>query len=110
MVTTDNYTIFTPLFSCTYPNSFCIIEGNVVLVWILLCVPLFFSFIHFLELNPSKLRVYLFNENLYQGPNSNFPGPTSGSTACVAVIRNDKLIVANAGDSRCVISRKGQVL
>ncbi|KAL6844577.1 hypothetical protein ACP4OV_025236 [Aristida adscensionis] len=43
-----------------------------------------------------------------EGPNSNFAGPTSGSTACVAVIRNDKLIVANAGDSRCVISRKGQ--
>lgn len=43
-----------------------------------------------------------------EGPNSNFPGPTSGSTACVAVIRNDELIVANAGDSRCVISRKGQ--
>ncbi|CAN6175306.1 unnamed protein product [Urochloa humidicola] len=46
--------------------------------------------------------------NNEEGPNSNFPGPTSGSTACVAVIRNDQLIVANAGDSRCVISRKGQ--
>ncbi|KAJ1290793.1 hypothetical protein BS78_02G270300 [Paspalum vaginatum] len=43
-----------------------------------------------------------------EGPNSNFPGPTSGSTACVAVIRNNQLIVANAGDSRCVISSKGQ--
>ncbi|KAG8490801.1 hypothetical protein CXB51_013938 [Gossypium anomalum] len=31
-----------------------------------------------------------------------------GSTACVAIIRNKQLIVANAGDSRCVISRKGQ--
>ena len=58
-----------------------------------------------------KLRAYLnhLTKLLYQGPNSNFPGPTSGSTACVAVIRNDQLIVANAGDSRCVISRKGQV-
>ncbi|KZV22230.1 putative protein phosphatase 2C 60 [Dorcoceras hygrometricum] len=35
-------------------------------------------------------------------------GPTSGSTACVAIIRNNQLIVANAGDSRCVLSRKGQ--
>nr|XP_010942062.1 probable protein phosphatase 2C 11 isoform X1 [Elaeis guineensis]XP_010942063.1 probable protein phosphatase 2C 11 isoform X1 [Elaeis guineensis] len=43
-----------------------------------------------------------------QGPHSDFSGPTSGSTACVAVIRNNQLIVANAGDSRCVISRKGQ--
>lgn len=44
-----------------------------------------------------------------QGPHSDFAGPTSGSTACVAIIRNNQLVVANAGDSRCVISRKGQV-
>ncbi|XP_077238150.1 putative protein phosphatase 2C 11 [Tasmannia lanceolata] len=43
-----------------------------------------------------------------EGPHSDFSGPTSGSTACVAIIRNNRLIVANAGDSRCVISRKGQ--
>ncbi|MBA0627364.1 hypothetical protein Godav_004886 [Gossypium davidsonii] len=43
-----------------------------------------------------------------EGPHSDFDGPTQGSTACVAVIRNKQLIVANAGDSRCVISRKGQ--
>ncbi|KAK7311053.1 hypothetical protein RJT34_08935 [Clitoria ternatea] len=43
-----------------------------------------------------------------EGPHSNFTGPTSGSTACVAIIRNNQLFVANAGDSRCVISRKGQ--
>ncbi|KAA3478419.1 putative protein phosphatase 2C 60 [Gossypium australe] len=42
------------------------------------------------------------------GPHSDFDGPTQGSTACVAIIRNKQLIVANAGDSRCVISRKGQ--
>ncbi|XVF74867.1 hypothetical protein PTKIN_Ptkin13bG0145200 [Pterospermum kingtungense] len=43
-----------------------------------------------------------------EGPHSDFYGPTSGSTACVAIIRNKQLVVANAGDSRCVISRKGQ--
>ncbi|XP_020099889.1 probable protein phosphatase 2C 11 [Ananas comosus] len=43
-----------------------------------------------------------------EGPHSDFSGPTSGSTACVAIIRNNQLVVANAGDSRCVISRKGQ--
>ncbi|KAJ6944246.1 protein phosphatase 2C 60 [Populus alba x Populus x berolinensis] len=43
-----------------------------------------------------------------EGPHSSFHGPTSGSTACVAIIRNNQLYVANAGDSRCVISRKGQ--
>ncbi|KAM0871694.1 hypothetical protein ACQ4PT_039219 [Festuca glaucescens] len=42
------------------------------------------------------------------GNHSDFEGPTCGSTACVAIIRNDQLVVANAGDSRCVISRKGQ--
>uniref|UniRef100_A0A2P2LFN1 PPM-type phosphatase domain-containing protein n=1 Tax=Rhizophora mucronata TaxID=61149 RepID=A0A2P2LFN1_RHIMU len=44
-----------------------------------------------------------------EGPHSDFPGPTSGSTACVAIMRSNQLVVANAGDSRCVISRKGQV-
>ncbi|KAJ1377602.1 hypothetical protein SESBI_48719 [Sesbania bispinosa] len=43
-----------------------------------------------------------------EGPHSDFAGPTSGSTACVAIIRDNELFVANAGDSRCVISRKGQ--
>ncbi|CAM8937413.1 unnamed protein product [Rhodiola kirilowii] len=43
-----------------------------------------------------------------EGPHSDFNGPSSGSTACVAVIRNNLLIVANAGDSRCVLSRNGQ--
>ncbi|XP_009758311.1 probable protein phosphatase 2C 60 [Nicotiana sylvestris] len=43
-----------------------------------------------------------------EGPHSDFPGPTSGSTACVAIIRENQVTVANAGDSRCVISRKGQ--
>ncbi len=45
----------------------------------------------------------------YQGPHSDFAGPTCGCTACVALIRNNQLVVANAGDSRCVISRAGQV-
>ncbi|KAE7997216.1 hypothetical protein FH972_001870 [Carpinus fangiana] len=43
-----------------------------------------------------------------EGPHSDFHGPNSGCTACVAIIRNNQLLVANAGDSRCVISKKGQ--
>ncbi|CAN6220578.1 unnamed protein product [Urochloa humidicola] len=43
-----------------------------------------------------------------EGPHSDFSGPNCGSTACVALIRNRQLVVANAGDSRCVISRNGQ--
>ncbi|KAK4349483.1 hypothetical protein RND71_032238 [Anisodus tanguticus] len=39
-----------------------------------------------------------------EGPRSDFPGPTSGCTANVAIMRENQLIVANAGDSRCVIS------
>ncbi|XP_028108005.1 probable protein phosphatase 2C 20 [Camellia sinensis] len=46
---------------------------------------------------------------LASGPHSDFSRPTSGCTACVAIIRNNQLIVANADDSHCVISRKGQV-
>ncbi|KAF7123289.1 hypothetical protein RHSIM_Rhsim12G0184700 [Rhododendron simsii] len=41
-------------------------------------------------------------------PSPAFHGPNSRSTACVAIIRNNQLLVANAGDSRCVIFRKGQ--
>ncbi|CAN0899519.1 Probable protein phosphatase 2C 11 [Linum grandiflorum] len=44
-----------------------------------------------------------------EGPHSDFYEPASGCTACVAVIQNNKLVVANAGDSRCVISRKGLI-
>ncbi|OIW21440.1 hypothetical protein TanjilG_03540 [Lupinus angustifolius] len=43
-----------------------------------------------------------------EGPHSDYAGPTSGSTACVALIRNNQLFVSNAGDSRCVISMNGQ--
>ncbi|KAL8130036.1 hypothetical protein V2J09_019191 [Rumex salicifolius] len=43
-----------------------------------------------------------------EGPHSDFSGPTSGCTAVVAVVKDNQLIVANAGDSRCVISRGGQ--
>lgn len=67
-----------------------------------------------LEKEAFKLATFFFlfkcNCYYYQGPHSDFAGPTSGSTACVAIIRNNQLVVANAGDSRCVISRKGQVI
>ncbi|PQQ13924.1 putative protein phosphatase 2C 60 isoform X2 [Prunus yedoensis var. nudiflora] len=42
-----------------------------------------------------------------EDPHSNFTGPSSGSTTCVAILRNNQLLVANVGDSHCVISRKG---
>lgn len=35
------------------------------------------------------------------------PGMDSGCTACVALVRGNNLFVANAGDSRCVVSRNG---
>ncbi|KAK6180155.1 hypothetical protein SNE40_012355 [Patella caerulea] len=35
------------------------------------------------------------------------PGSDSGCTACLALLRGKQLLVANAGDSRCVISRAG---
>uniref|UniRef100_A0A7N0SV74 protein-serine/threonine phosphatase n=1 Tax=Kalanchoe fedtschenkoi TaxID=63787 RepID=A0A7N0SV74_KALFE len=52
----------------------------------------------------SQLDDWTFEE----GPHSDFSGPNCGCTAIVAIIRDNQLIVANAGDSRCVISRKNQ--
>eukprot|EP00249_Psilotum_nudum_P020894 c27886_g1_i5 orf=1148-2221(+) len=43
-----------------------------------------------------------------QGSDLDFEGPTCGSTAVVALLRNAEIVVANAGDSRCVLSRKGK--
>lgn len=34
--------------------------------------------------------------------------PSSGCTACAVIMRGNKLVVANAGDSRCVLSKGGQ--
>lgn len=36
------------------------------------------------------------------------PGSDSGCTAVVAIMKEKKLWVANAGDSRCVVCRKGK--
>ncbi|CAH2245210.1 phosphatase 1G [Pelobates cultripes] len=38
------------------------------------------------------------------------PGSDSGTTAVVALIRGTQLIVANAGDSRCVVSENGKAV
>lgn len=38
------------------------------------------------------------------------PGSDSGCTAVVAVLRGNQLYVANAGDSRCVLSREGRAI
>ncbi|CAN6233732.1 unnamed protein product [Urochloa humidicola] len=43
-----------------------------------------------------------------EGPQSDFSGPNCGNRAYIALIRNRQLVVANAGDSRCLISRNGQ--
>lgn len=37
------------------------------------------------------------------------PGSDSGCTAVVALLKDKKLWVANAGDSRCVVCRNGKI-
>ncbi|CAA2974399.1 probable protein phosphatase 2C 60 isoform X2 [Olea europaea var. sylvestris] len=43
-----------------------------------------------------------------EGALSDYNGPSAGCTACVALVRDNQLLVANAGDSRCVLSQRGQ--
>ncbi|CAG2065447.1 unnamed protein product, partial [Timema podura] len=38
------------------------------------------------------------------------PGADSGCTAVVALLKDQELYVANAGDSRCVVCRKGEAI
>ncbi|KHN79397.1 putative protein phosphatase 2C F42G9.1 [Toxocara canis] len=47
------------------------------------------------------------DEPAYSGPSGDTPGEDSGTTACVLLLFKDKVIVANAGDSRAVLCRKG---
>jgi len=41
---------------------------------------------------------------------SSDPGASSGCTAVVTLLRDKQLFVANAGDSRCVVSRGGRAI
>lgn len=41
---------------------------------------------------------------------SDEPGSNSGCTAVVALLKDEKLYVANAGDSRCIVCRNGQAV
>lgn len=38
------------------------------------------------------------------------PGSESGCTALVALIKDKKIYVANAGDCRCVVSKNGEAI
>lgn len=50
--------------------------------------------------------LYITNQEL----DSDSEEPSSGCTACAVIMRGNKLVVANAGDSRCVLSKGGQVI
>lgn len=52
----------------------------------------------------------LSNLNNYDPPLLDGVATFTGCTACVALISKDKIICANAGDSRCVFSRAGKAI
>uniref|UniRef100_A0A6A7FYF4 protein-serine/threonine phosphatase n=2 Tax=Hirondellea gigas TaxID=1518452 RepID=A0A6A7FYF4_9CRUS len=59
-----------------------------------------------LGITPEDCEIYNeFYANMREGP-----GFDSGCTACVALLHESQLFVANVGDSRCVVSRGGVAL
>ncbi|KAK1650523.1 hypothetical protein QYE76_068328 [Lolium multiflorum] len=59
------------------------------------------------EVKTSEEVVTYVNERLQ----TNYEGPQiEGSTACMALIGGNQIIVGNIGDSRCVLSRNGQAI
>lgn len=64
-----------------------------------------------ISLDPQIFRFFILSGVFFlNGVSSSMfsqPGSDSGTTAVVALIRGKQLIVANAGDSRCVVSERG---
>uniref|UniRef100_A0A0D9VI45 protein-serine/threonine phosphatase n=1 Tax=Leersia perrieri TaxID=77586 RepID=A0A0D9VI45_9ORYZ len=49
--------------------------------------------------------------NLWRSTEETYVAPSyEGSTACVVIIRGNQITVGNVGDSRCVLSKKGQAI
>jgi serine/threonine protein phosphatase PrpC len=59
---------------------------------------------------PADLPKEMIIEELSSPREDEWQGPAAGCTAVCAMVRNGDLIVANAGDSRCVLSRNGQAV
>ncbi|PIC40783.1 hypothetical protein B9Z55_008413 [Caenorhabditis nigoni] len=51
-----------------------------------------------------------FGQLMLGGGGIEVPGEDSGTTACVVLVGNDKVIVANAGDSRAILCRAGKAI
>ncbi|CAL2035164.1 unnamed protein product [Caenorhabditis brenneri] len=51
-----------------------------------------------------------FSQFMLGGGGAEVPGEDSGTTACVCLIGSNKVIVANAGDSRAVLCRAGKAV
>ena len=63
----------------------------------------------------SRKRVYPDRDIEEESPKKSVPnrpkeGYCSGTTAVVGILREKEFIVANAGDSKCVLSSKGEII
>ncbi|KAK9825401.1 hypothetical protein WJX81_000526 [Elliptochloris bilobata] len=70
-----------------------------------LCCPVELSTVLSASFERTDKDLLLHLENGVEGEESN-----SGATATVALVRRDKIVVANVGDSRAVVSRRGQAV
>lgn len=62
------------------------------------------------EINDSHSKESIEKAEPLSNAANSYRGPSAGCTAVVALMHGDQLLVANAGDSRCVVSENGKAV